>query len=254
MASRKVIQAVLADVARDLAQKYRTELRRMKRSRSRLRRDDFVWHELLLSFSTMGNSRGVELIRKQEFYGQVSFDALRKLSQRQRARVLNRVLRKAKVRMPTIKSAWLLKNFRAVSNLGGPTAAKTALLTSPKSSGKIEFLKKFAGIGDKYARNIMMDVYHPDFRNCIAVDRRIKSLSKALGLTFGSYDDEEQFYKEVAHLAGIEGWELDRLIYRFTPEFKHNALEDLDDIRAAARARKEPGSIPWETVKRKLNL
>ena len=43
------------------------------------------------------------------------------------------------------------------------------------------------GIGDKYARNIMMDVYHEDFRDSIAVDARIKAVSERLGLSFASY-------------------------------------------------------------------
>lgn len=31
------------------------------------------------------------------------------------------------------------------------------------TGGKIAFMKRLAGVGDKYVRKIWMDVYHPDF-------------------------------------------------------------------------------------------
>jgi hypothetical protein len=65
-----------------------------------------------------------------------------------------------------------------------------------------------------------MDVYHPDFRDSIAIDARIKSLSASLGLHFASYADHEQFYLGVAREAGLNGWELDRLIFNYLPEFR----------------------------------
>lgn len=70
----------------------------------------------------------------------------------------------------------------------------------------------------KYARNIMMDVYHKDFRNSIALDARIKGISSALGLKFSSYAEHESFYLNVARDAGINGWDLDRLLFNFRKE------------------------------------
>ncbi|HYL31506.1 MAG TPA: hypothetical protein VEU27_16450 [Gemmatimonadales bacterium] len=57
----------------------------------------------------------------------------------------------------------------------------------------------------------MMDVYHEEFRDSIAVDGRISAISAVLGLRFTSYAEEEAFYIEVAKEAGLNGWELDRL-------------------------------------------
>jgi hypothetical protein len=68
----------------------------------------------------------------------------------------------------------------------------------------------FMGSGDKYARNIWMDVYDEDFRNAIAVDERIKAVTRALGFAFKRYRDHEAFYCSVATEAGLEPWELDR--------------------------------------------
>ena len=51
-----------------------------------------------------------------------------------------------------------------------------------------------------------------------AVDARIKAVSERLGVSFGSYAAHEAFYLGVARLAGINGWELDRLLYNFRSE------------------------------------
>lgn len=64
-----------------------------------------------------------------------------------------------------------------------------------------------------------MDVYHEDFRNCIAVDARIKAISKGYGISFRTYSEEEDFYLGVAREAGINGWGLDRLLFNFQTEF-----------------------------------
>ncbi len=86
-------------------------------------------------------------------------------------------------------------------------------------------MKCFYGVGDKYARNIWMDSYHPDFRHAIAVDERIKKVTEALGYSFKTYAEHERFYQEVAEEAGLQGWEVDRLLYNHQGEF-------LDAIRA----------------------
>ncbi|HSH37478.1 MAG TPA: hypothetical protein VK993_01725 [Chthoniobacterales bacterium] len=74
-----------------------------------------------------------------------------------------------------------------------------------------------------------MDVYHEDFRKSIAIDARIEMLSRSWGLTFRSYEEHERFYLDVAHRAGIEGWELDRLMF-------HHAAEFLARVSKAAEA------------------
>ncbi len=121
---------------------------------------------------------------------------------------------------PTGKLASFSACFDYVKRLGGPEKAKEQLLAQPGKDAKIRFLDSFPGIGAKYARNIMMDVYHEEFRDSIALDVRIKAISEALGLSFASYADHESFYLAVARQAGISGWELDRLLFNFRPEFK----------------------------------
>jgi hypothetical protein len=65
---------------------------------------------------------------------------------------------------------------------------------------------------------MLMDVYHPDFRDSIAIDQRILSISEVLGLSFKNYNEHEDFYLSVAKDAGLNGWELDGLT-RFREEF-----------------------------------
>jgi hypothetical protein len=44
-------------------------------------------------------------------------------------------------------------------------------------------------------------------------------VSKKLRIDFKDYSDYENFYLRVAKEAGIEGWELDRLIWEHTDDF-----------------------------------
>jgi hypothetical protein len=73
----------------------------------------------------------------------------------------------------------------------------------------------FDGLGDKYARNIMMDVYDARFRNDrFAIDSRIAGPLPHLGYTGGKgYEEQENFLAGLARAARMEGWELDRLFY-----------------------------------------
>ncbi len=209
----------LANVARRLAAERKSTLDDLKASERHLERPDFLWHFLLQSFGTMGRAVGWAGLSKPENYRRVTYEALAELPPRERRVAAEQAFRDAKVRMPSIKAGYLTGCFDRIAQLGGPQAAKDRLLRLPGRDAKIKFLKSLPGIGDKYARNILMDVYHPEFRDSIAVDARIKSLSQSLDLTFPTYQQHEEFYLEVAREAGLNGWELDRLIFNFLGEF-----------------------------------
>lgn len=183
---------------------------------------EFIWKSLLLSMSTMGNSRGVALVREDRYHRLVTWEALESLTPDERVKQLDQTLRAAKVRMPAQKAVWLSNNFESIASQGGPAAVKSRLQECSGRDAKIAFLQAFDGVGPKYARNMLMDVYHPDFRSSIAVDERIKKVSKALDVKFATYADEERFYLDAALAAGLSGWELDRLIYNFTDEVLAN--------------------------------
>jgi len=171
----------------------------------------------------MGKASGsLGLIKNQDNYQRVTYEALRSLTPKKREKQVLEVCRAAKLRMPNRKTQFILGSFEYVKSMGGPEKTKALLLEQRGKDSKIRFLRTFPGIGPKYARNLMMDVYHKDFHDCIAVDIRIKSISKALGLSFtdAEYAEHEAFYLDVAHLAGLNGWELDRLLFNFGDELK----------------------------------
>jgi thermostable 8-oxoguanine DNA glycosylase len=216
----KIAHDKIASIARRLAQEKQLTLNKLKAEYHKLSRPDFLWHYLLQSFSTMGRASGWEgLIGNKNNYNKLRYENLAELPPNDRARVVEQTCKDAKIRMPSVKADYILKCFEQIKAFGGPETAKKMLFSQVGREGKIRFLKKFSGIGDKYARNIMMDVYHEDFRDSIALDVRIKSISDAYGLTFTSYTQHEEFYLSVAREAGINGWELDRLIFNFKDSF-----------------------------------
>ena len=138
-----------------------------------------------------------------------------------RLKHIENICRLGKIRMPAKKAQFILGCHNLITEYGGLKKAKNKLFKEEGREAKINFLKRFTGIGDKYARNIMMDAYHDDFRYSIAVDLRIKEISKSWGLSFANYIDHEDFYLELAKKTKINGWELDRLMYNFKKEFLH---------------------------------
>lgn len=212
-------QAQLVAVVQQLASERRAELDRQKENHADIVRPDFLWHYLLQSFATMGRSAGwLGLIGNRDNYNRVTYSALLDLTDGDRLREVREVCRAAKVRMPNRKGDYIVRCFTRIRGMGGPEVAKDQLLSQRGRESKIRWLKEMPGIGEKYARNIMMDVYHEDFRDSIAVDTRIKSVSERLSLSFPSYSDHENFYLGVAKTAGLNGWELDRLLYNFLPD------------------------------------
>jgi hypothetical protein len=137
--------------------------------------------------------------------------------------------------MPDRKAEWLAEDFNRVIEMRGPEHAKELLFGLHGRDEKTKFLRGFKGIGKKYSRNLLMDIYDADFRDSIAIDQRILSISKAIGLSFKDYEEHERFYIAVAKDAGLNGWELDRLMYQFTKEFLEQLgfAENVEKVKAA---------------------
>ena len=220
MSSNHEVALRIAEVARALASERKDWLEQKKSKHADVARPDFLWHYLLQSFATMGASSGwAGLIGDKLNYAKVTFEVLEGLGEAERKRQVLQTCRDAKLRWPERKARFIVDGLQRVSDLGGLPAATKRLFDAPGREAKMKFLKTFTGIGDKYARNMMMDVYHEEFRDSIAIDSRIKGLSKAWGLSFVPYEEHERFYLGVARAAGLNGWELDRLLYNFHDEF-----------------------------------
>lgn len=114
-----------------------------------------------------------------------------------------------------MKGRGLAACYERVVALGGPEHATHYFLGLQDRVQIIHFLGGFKGIGPKYVRNIPMDIYHPAFRDSIAIDARKLRISRALELPYGprAYESHETYYLVVASQVGLSGWELDRLLY-----------------------------------------
>jgi hypothetical protein len=206
----------LAPVLRALARSEQAELDRLRASQAVLDRDDAVWHLILQSFSTWGKSDGWHgLIGNRKNYARVTIEAISSYPSDRRIAEVERAMRDAEVRYPNNKARYLVENHHLFSEMGGARAVRDRLLAAPGRDGKIDFLLQFSGIGPKYARNILMDVYHPDFHDSIAIDSRLQRVTRKLGLSFKTYEVEEAFYVETGRRAGLNGWTVDRILYNF---------------------------------------
>ena len=209
----------LIKVVSAMADKYRDFLETGKHSGTDLARPDFIWHAFLMGAATMGNANGYAgLIENPDNYNQVQFEKLVTLSPEERSATIEQALRAAKVRWAHSKAGYLSTNVDRILELGGLEAARDMLISAQGREGKIKYLASFAGIGPKYARSVLMDTYHEDFRDSLALDTRIQKITNALNLTFPNYQSHEDFYVEAAHEAGINGWEMDRILYYYTDE------------------------------------
>ncbi|APE95692.1 hypothetical protein [Halodesulfurarchaeum formicicum] len=195
----------------------------------RWKRDDAMWFELVLSLATQGSSRGAQLVIDendnivQERYEQVSFETIDQMSPENRHEKIKPVLLDANVSYHNKKTEALIENFGLVKqDHGDPKGLKEEYRQKDSANEKIKFLKKFKLIGPKYARNIGMDLYHPDFRNYIAIDSRIKNIFEMIGFDYEgySYEEQEEFLKSIADDLEIEPWELDRILYNYENEIK----------------------------------
>ena len=211
---------------KNLSPEMERRLREIKRESKNIeQRTDFIWHALLVSVATLGNERGYQgLIANAENYNRVSFEFLSKIAHAKRLAHIEKILRLAKVRMPAQKARWLFENHEIISTMGGAEKVTVLALSLKGKEAKMRFLKTFRGVGDKYARNIWMDVFHRDFRDSMAIDLRINQITATLGFEFKSYEEHEKFYQEIARECGLLTWEVDRLLYNYKEHFLHKLL------------------------------
>jgi hypothetical protein len=207
-----------------IAKRENPKLEALKSNNTDLQRDDFLWHYLLQSFSTMGNSKGWHgLIGNLDNYNEVTFNVLQNIKDSdKRLSHIKTICKRAKIRMPNKKAEYIYNCYLRIIELGGLKEAKEILLQKIGRNNKIQFLKEFSGIGDKYARNIMMDVYHEDFRDSIAIDVRINNILTSWNYNLTDYKETEIFLLQIAKESNLNGWELDRLMYNFENEFMNS--------------------------------
>jgi hypothetical protein len=137
MSDHSAISHKLAAVARALARKHKDRLDDLKSSERHMGRPDFLWHFLLQSFGTMGRAAGWAGLSKPENYNRLKYEALGALPAAERTAVAERACRDGKVRMPSIKSGYIVGCFERIQKLGGPEAAKEQLFALRGRDAKI---------------------------------------------------------------------------------------------------------------------
>ncbi|MDD4163529.1 MAG: hypothetical protein PHW87_13720 [Methanothrix sp.] len=234
---------ILVSVSKKLQAACRDELERKKEEgRNLLKQPDFLWHELLVSYSTWGGiSKNEGMITDKNRNRQIAYVELKTLSNEGRVNRLRQIMKDAKVHCYKKKAPMLARCFEKIEEMGGLEQANAMLLNKKCAAEMTEFLDDFPGIGPKYANNIMMDCYHPFFHEKIALDSRIRSISRELGLNLKKYSDHEKFYLNIAKEAGIEGWELDRLIFGHRDEF-------LNALRSSVEPYPSPSPKPLSPI------
>jgi hypothetical protein len=183
-------------------------------------RDDIVWYILLQSMSGMGNNRGYDgLMLNPANLRRVMWELLKSMTFDQRYNHLRQVLRDATCRRPDQKAQWLSINYECIESMGGLNSARDTMYRLSGQQEKLNFIRQFAGIGEKYGHNIWMDLCDPDFIDSIAIDVRIGHILSALEVDQTDYRNAERALTEIAHKAGLTGWELDRLLFHFLDHF-----------------------------------
>lgn len=171
---------------------------------------DWPWNGIALSAATLGGSWRWEKRVEPIYDAELSWTALDGLPPEARQERFNKVGRYWRR-----TSAFLERMYMRLTQEGGPEVMRLRL-AGMTGGEAITFWSGFDGVGPKYARNIMMDVYHPAFRkSCFAIDSRIQKILPLLGYSGPRrYDAMEAFLTELAADVGLDGWDLDRLLYQ----------------------------------------
>ncbi|WP_288338440.1 hypothetical protein [uncultured Sphingomonas sp.] len=174
------------------------------------RHSDWPWNGIVLSAATLGGSWRWEKRVQPIYDAELSWRALLGLTAEERRQRFNKVggyWRRT--------SAFLERVYGRLLEEGGPEGSRSTLeeMSGPEI---LAFWAAFDGVGPKYARNIMMDIHHPSFRrDYFAIDSRIQKLLPVLGYTGPNrYESMEAFLNKLAADTGMEGWDLDRLLYQ----------------------------------------
>jgi|688.fasta_scaffold441487_3 thermostable 8-oxoguanine DNA glycosylase len=180
----------------------------------------FFYNLMIQCYSSLGGSKGYAKLfdKKGNLNKEIQHSTVLGLKSSDRLHYLQSYLKTQGVRYANKKAEWIHDNLSMLEKEYGKdylskVDEKISLLKGRDE--KINFVKKFKGFGPKYSRNFWMDIYDRDFRNSIAIDSRIQAIFKYSNLSHTDYKSSEEFLIEVANNLGMEGWELDRMLYNF---------------------------------------
>lgn len=222
-----VTEARFIEILRGHLNRDRDRLMARFEAGTRLREQDgWAWYVFVQSYATNGGVRtweafladgGAEQIRWDALFGDRP-DDIDAASARLEA-LSHRFLTP---RWAARTRPALLTTFRRFRAVGGPDRMARNWNGHNQRDSLLDWLKTFQMIGDKYARNMCIDVSHPLILNHIALDHRIHALCD---LVEGAppripYRRREGWLRGVAGALGINGWYLDRLLFGRYEEIK----------------------------------
>jgi hypothetical protein len=192
---------------------------RIEKSKSYLWQNAGAFWEKILSNQMHIGSNSKTLIKRKgtdEFIFASDFDKLSKLDNKAQKELLLKFVPGGRKVSKETKVLRLINAIDLISAKGGLNSIFNPHI---KKDGIIGSLMSIEGIGPKQARNIPMDLYHPEFRNgCIPIDENWKKLARYIGYNWSKSEKHEQDIiewrnKYIGREKIQEDWELDRLVY-----------------------------------------
>jgi hypothetical protein len=212
----------IVEQLRRIAQSEVLTLERMRREATQFGdHPDWPWIGRVQSAATHGGSWRWEEKVRPIYESKLSWSAISEIlpsERRERLETVGRFWDKT--------ATWLEQAYIKIQSAGGPEALRDRLNLMPAKE-VISFWKSFQGFNEKYARNIMMDIYHPNFRNdFFAIDSRLEALLPILGYVGKrNYLSREKFLFDLSGDVGVIAWDLDRLLYSKHKEIKDHFVE-----------------------------
>ncbi|MEF2175795.1 MAG: hypothetical protein V3575_04960 [Candidatus Absconditabacteria bacterium] len=186
-----------------------------------LNREDFLWYCVVRIFAYIGNEKGYEsFVDNEKLINIISYNSLKNvLDSDEFYGLLVSTFKQGKVELTEERAYQLIKNYELIDAMGGVEKAKEKALRARGVKGKLEFIKQFHGIGNRYGMKLRMDTYHEDFHDQMLITPQISSISKVMGFDFENESQEIYFYKNISNITGLALWDLDRLINEYSNIF-----------------------------------
>jgi hypothetical protein len=176
------------------------------------------WEKIISNQMHIGSNSSTLIKRKStdEFILASDFDKISKLEKHKKQELLLKFIPGGRRNSKEKKVLRLINAVDLILSKGGLNSVFNSTLNKERI---IDILTSIEGIGPKQARNIPMDLYHPEFRNgSIPIDENWKKIGSYLGCKWSNSEKHEQDIIEwrnmyIGRNKIKEDWEFDRLVY-----------------------------------------
>lgn len=185
--------------------------------------EDWLWRALIRSHATLGGAAAYGHLLEGGRHDELLFENLIELPPDQRQDTIQEIFANAGVRYTNNKTAYMIYNLNLFDKYSNMVHRGQELMELTFNDC-IKQLRKYKGIGPKYARNICMDLRLLAFEQSIAIDSRIEKFIHWLEFNpheNANYETKEASLLSIAAEADLSGWELDRLLFNFYQQYKN---------------------------------